>query len=68
MQIIETKPKTNNMSRETWKYLYKRLGEIANPQLSALRNFLEAPFQMVFSDTETSQQKVYNLYICQFYD
>jgi hypothetical protein len=63
MKIIETKPKTNNMSRETWKYLYKRLGEIANPQLSALRNFLEAPFQMVFSDTETSQQKVYNLYM-----
>lgn len=63
MQIIETKPKTNNMSRETWKYLYKRLGEIANPQLSALRNFLEAPFQMVFSDTETSQQKAYNLYM-----
>ena len=31
MKIIETKPKTNNMSRKTWKYLYKRLGEIANP-------------------------------------
>lgn len=64
MKIIETKPKINNMSRETWKYLYKRLSEIANPQLSALRNFLEAPFQMVFSEEETSQQKVYNLYMC----
>lgn len=63
MKIIETKPKTNNMSRETWKYLYKRLGEIANPQLSALRNFLEAPFQMVFSETETSQQKSYDQYM-----
>lgn len=63
MQIIETKPKTNNMSRKTWKYLYKRLGEIANPQLSALKDFLEAPFQMVFSEEETSQQKVYNLYM-----
>ena len=63
MKIIETKPKTNNMSRETWKYLYKRLGEIANPQFSALKNFLEAPFQMVFSDTETSQQKVYDQYM-----
>lgn len=37
MRIIETKPKTNNMSQETWKYLYKRLGEIANPQLSAIK-------------------------------
>lgn len=63
MKIIETEPKTNNMSRETWKYLYKRLGQTANPQLSALRNFLEAPFQMVFSETETSQQKGYNLYM-----
>lgn len=63
MKIIETEPKINNMSRETWKYLYKRLGQIANPQLSALRNFLEAPFQMVFSETETSQQKGYNLYM-----
>lgn len=63
MQIIETKPKTNNMSRETWKYLYKRLGEIANPQLSALKNFLEAPFQMVFSDTEASQKKAYDQYM-----
>ena len=63
MQIIETKPKTNNMSRETWKYLYKRLGEIANPQLSALKDFLEAPFQIVFSDTETSQKKAYDQYM-----
>ena len=63
MQIIETKPKTNNMSRETWKYLYKRLGKITNPQLSALKQFLEAPFQMVFSDTETSQQKAYDQYM-----
>lgn len=63
MKIIETKPKTNNMSRETWKYLYKRLGEIANPQLSALKDFLEAPFQMVFSDTEASQKKAYDQYM-----
>lgn len=63
MQIIETKPKTNNMSRETWKYLYKRLGEIANPQLSELKDFLEAPFQMVFSDTEASQKKAYDQYM-----
>lgn len=63
MQIIETKPKTNNMSRETWKYLYKRLGEIANPQFSALRDFLEAPFQMVFSPEEARQQKAYDQYM-----
>ena len=63
MKIIETEPKTNNMSRETWKYLYKRLGEIANPQLSALKDFLEAPFQMVFSDTEASQKKAYDQYM-----
>lgn len=63
MKIIETKPKTNNMSRETWKYLYKRLGEIANPQLSALKDFLDAPFQMVFSDTEASQKKAYDQYM-----
>ena len=63
MQIIETKPKTNNMSRETWKYLYKRLGKIANPQLSELKDFLEAPFQMVFSDTEASQKKAYDQYM-----
>ena len=58
MKIIETKPKTNNMSRETWKYLYKRLGEIANPQLSALKQFLEAPFQIVFTPEEAREQKV----------
>lgn len=63
MQIIETKPKTNNMSRETWKYLYKRLGEIANPQLSSLRDFLEAPFQIVFTSEEAQQQKAYNQYM-----
>lgn len=63
MQIIETKPKTNNMSRETWNHLYKRLGEISNPQLSSLKDFLEAPFQIVFSDTETRQQKAYNQYM-----
>lgn len=63
MQIIETEPKSNNMSRETWKYLYKRLGEIANPQLSALKNFLEAPFQIVFSPAERQQQKAYDQYI-----
>ena len=63
MQIIETKPKTNNMSQETWKYLYKRLGEIANPQLNALKDFLEAPFQIVFSSTETQQQYTHDLYM-----
>lgn len=63
MQIIETKPKTNNMSRETWKYLYKRLGEIANPQLSALKGFLEAPFQIVFTSEEAQQQKAYDQYM-----
>ncbi len=63
MKIIETEPKTNNMSRETWKYLYKRLGEIANPQLSALRDFLEAPFQIEFSPVETQQEKAYNQYM-----
>ena len=63
MQIIETKPKTNNMSRETWKYLYKRLGEIANPQLSALKGFLEAPFQIVFSATEFQEQYTYDQYM-----
>ena len=63
MQIIETKPKTNNMSQETWKYLYKRFGEIANPQLSALKDFLEAPFQIVFSSTDTQQQHAHDLYI-----
>lgn len=63
MKIIETQPKTNSMSRETWKYLYKRLGEIANPQLSALKNFLEAPFQIVFSPVEIQQRKAYEQYI-----
>lgn len=63
MKIIETKPKTNNMSRETWKYLYKRLGEIANPQLSALKGFLEAPFQIVFTSEEAQQQKAYDQYM-----
>ena len=63
MRIIETDPKTNNMSRETWKYLYKRLGEIANPQPSALRDFLEAPFQIEFSPVEIQQRKAYNEYI-----
>lgn len=63
MQIIETEPKSNNMSLETWKYLYKRLGEIANPQLSALKNFLEAPFQIVFSPAERQQQKAYEQYM-----
>lgn len=63
MRIIETEPKTNNMSRETWKYLYKRLGEIANPQLSALKDFLEAPFQIEFSSTEIQQQNAYDIYM-----
>lgn len=63
MKIIETKPKTNNMSRETWNYLYKRLGEIANPQLSALKRFLEAPFQIVFTPEESQLQKAYNQYM-----
>ena len=63
MRIIETGPKTNNMSRETWKYLYKRLGEIANPQLSALRDFLEAPFRIEFSPAEIQQREAYNQYI-----
>lgn len=63
MQIIETKPKTNNMSHETWKSLYKQLGEIANPQLSALKSFLEAPFQLVFTSKEARQQKSYDQYM-----
>lgn len=62
MKIIETGPQ-NNMSRETWKYLYKRLGEIANPQLSALKGFLEAPFQIEFSPVEIQQRKAYNQYM-----
>lgn len=63
MKIIETKPKTNNMSRKTWKYLYKRLGEIANPQLSSLKDFLEAPFQIVFTTEDAQQQKSYDQYM-----
>ena len=63
MRIIETEPKTNNMSRDTWKSLYKQLGNIANPQLSTLRNFLEAPFQIEFSSTETQQQYTHDLYM-----
>lgn len=63
MRIIETQPKTNGMSRDTWKSLYKQLGNIANPQLSALKNFLEAPFQIEFSPTERQQQKAYNRYM-----
>lgn len=63
MRIIETEPKTNNMSRETWNYLYKRLSEIANPQLSALRDFLEAPFQIEFSSTEFQQQYAHDQYM-----
>lgn len=63
MKIIETEPKTNNMSRETWNHLYKRLGEIANPQLSALKGFLEAPFEIEFSPKDAQQQKAYNQYM-----
>ena len=63
MQVIETDLKKNNMPKDTWKYLYKRLGEIANPQLSALKNFLEAPFQIVFSPAERQQQNAYDQYI-----
>lgn len=63
MKIIETEPKTNNMSKDTWIHLYKRFNELGNPQLSALKNFLEAPFQMVFSKEEIQEQKVYNQYI-----
>lgn len=63
MRIIETEHKTNNMSRETWKYLYKRLGEIANPQLSALKGFLDAPFEIEFSPVEIQQRKAYNEYM-----
>lgn len=62
MRIIETGPQ-NNMSRETWKYLYKRLGEIANPQLSALKGFLEVPFQIEFSPVEIQQRKAYDQYM-----
>ena len=63
MKIIETDPKINNMSRDTWKSLYKQLGNIANPQRSTLRDFLEAPFQIEFSPAERQEQKAYNQYM-----
>lgn len=63
MKIIETTPKTNNMSKDTWIHLYKRFNELGNPQLSALKGFLEAPFQMTFSEEEIHEQRVYNQYI-----
>lgn len=63
MKIIETTPKTNNMSKDTWIHLYKRFNELGNPQLSALKDFLEAPFQMVFSGEEIHEQKVYDQYM-----
>lgn len=63
MQIIKTEPKTNNISLETWTHLYKRLGEIANPQLSALKRLLEAPFKIEFSPEEAQQQKAYDQYM-----
>lgn len=63
MKIIETKPKTNNMSRTTWINLYKQFNEIVNPQTTELREFLEAPFQIAFSEEETKQQKVHDRYM-----
>lgn len=57
MKIIETTPKTNNMSKDTWIHLYKRFNELGNPQLSALKNFLEAPFQMAFSEQKSKNRK-----------
>lgn len=63
MKIIETEPKTNNMSRETWIHSYKQFNEIANPQKAELKDFLEAPFQMVFSEEEIQERKVYNQYM-----
>lgn len=63
MKIIETAPKTNNMPKTTWIHLYKQFNEITNPQLSALKDCLEAPFQMVFSGEEIHEQKVYNQYM-----
>ena len=63
MKIIETEPKTNNMSRETWNHLYKQLSVSANPQLSALKGFLEAPFQIVFAPEAAKQQKAYKQYM-----
>lgn len=67
MKIIETEPKANNMSRDTWKSLYKQLGNIANPQLSALRDFLEAPFQIEFSPVELNKKK-HTTNICRYYN
>lgn len=63
MKIIETTPKANDMSKDTWIHLYKRFNELGNPQLSALKDFLEAPFQMAFSETEDKQQKAYEQYM-----
>lgn len=63
MQVIETKPKTNNMSKDTWIRAYKQFNEIANPQKTELKDFLEAPFQVAFSEEEIKEQKVYNQYI-----
>lgn len=63
MKIIETTPKTNNMPKDEWIHLYKQLNEIANPQPSELKDFLEAPFQMTFLETERRKQKAYNQYI-----
>ena len=63
MKIIETQPKTNNMSKVTWMNLYEKFNKLENPQLSELKDFLEAPFQMVFSGEEIQEQKVYNQYI-----
>ena len=62
MQIIETKPKTNNMSKDTWIRAYKQFNEIANPQKTELKDFLEAPFQVAFSEEEIQEQKAYNQY------
>lgn len=63
MQVIETKPKTNNMSKDTWIRAYKQFNEIANPQKTELKDFLEAPFQVAFSEEEIHEQKVYDQYI-----
>ena len=62
MQVIETKPKTNNMSKDTWIRAYKQFNEIANPQKTELKDFLEAPFQVAFSEEEIQEQKAYNQY------
>ena len=63
MKIIETTPKTNNMTKDTWIHLYERFNELGNPQLNTLKNFLEAPFQMVFSGEEIHEQRVYDHYM-----